>query len=295
MMSTIDLSKQTNIYLYGGQEMVREQIRQNLLERGYRCPIDINSDSIKKMGRPCEDSVVVICLTDATKHDKIAEMLYRVGFEYILFLSTDRHFSREEQRFYRCRYNDFLMGQYENIVIPHYARRNEDCYNEDIIAWRDNYVSFWCDEIYIKTWLPECKEELNCFDKTKIVKIEDNIYMSLFRFLKGEETDIADYLRFQCPDKHQYANFMENRKNLYNVYCNNFIYNMSFFEDGPSKVYWNDENNCFVVNDGLHRICFLKQEGLNKYPIVASIECFKKYRKSKYGTKKLMDGRNEYQ
>lgn len=281
------MSKQTNIYLYGGQEIVKKQIRQNLLTCGYCCPIDINSDSIKIMDRPCEDSVVVVCLADATKHGKIAEILYCVGFEYILFLAIDGYYSREEQRFYRCIYNDFLMGQYENLVIPHYTKGNDNCNNEgDVIAWRDKYVSFWCDETYIKTRLPEYKEQLNCFDNTLIGKLEDNkLYVSLFRFLKGEKVDITDYLRFQCSDRCQYVNYIENRKNLYNVYCDNFIYNMSFFEDSPSKVYWNDEKNCFVVNDGLHRIYFLKQKGLNKYPIVASIEDFRKYRKNKVETK----------
>lgn len=283
MMSCINLNKQTDIYLYGGQEIVIKQIHQTLLKCGYRCPIDINSDSIKKMKQPRVDSVVVVCLTDATKHGNIAKMLYRMGFEYILFLPINENYSREDQRFYRCNYNDFLMGQYENLVIPHYIRGYEDCNSEGVVAWRDNYVSFWCDEIYIKTRMNEYKGQLNCPDKAQIVKLEDRrIYTNLFRFLEGEKVDITDYLRFQCSDKHEYVGYIENRRNLYNIYCDNFIYNMSFFEDSPSKVHWNDENNSFVVDDGHHRIYFLKQRGLNKYPIIASTEDFKKYRKNKH-------------
>lgn len=282
MLTSIALHRQTNIYLYGGRPAFREKLRRSLAEKGYRCPLEINSETICAIGGIPEDAVAVICLADGTKHEDVAAILNDHGFTYILYLPTRGYCSAEKQRIYRCAYNDFCLGYLENLPIPRYERNDEICHEENVIRQRERHISFWCGGDYIKTPLTEAKTAAG---ETPIVRLEDRkIYVSLFRFLAGEDVEICDYLAFECPDKQQWERYIENRKRLNDLYTRNFKYNMSFFEDSPSKVYWNEAHGCFIIEDGHHRIYFLKQNGLDRFPVLTTMDDFFKYRRYKYET-----------
>ena len=61
---------------------------------------------------------------------------------------------------------------------------------------------------------------------------------------------------------------------------------MSFFEDSPSRCVWSNLSNSFVVEDGHHRIYYLKQKGLKKFPIVVSWADFYMYRNYRHESKR---------
>lgn len=285
-MKTSQFNKNTKVYLYGGQIKIKEQIRQSLLNEGYRNPIEISSTMLKKHDFDFSDSMAFICLADATKHERIAETLNDIGFEYILFLPTDGNYSIEIQRLYRKAYNDFFLGYFGELFIPYYEKKNGDCCGELIITQRNRHISFWCDKWFVKTPQTENLRREDAasavLGEIPIVKLENRkIYVNLFRYFEGENVNIEDYLNFQCIDKKEWDEYLANRRNLIKLFNNNFNYNMSFFEDSPARAYWNDAECCFVINDGHHRIYFLRQKGFDKFPIIVLKSDFEKYRKCK--------------
>lgn len=234
-------------------------------------------------------SLVIICLSDATKHLDVVKLLQKKGFSRILYIPM--HFNRpiEEQSQLRIIYNQFFTGNYLNLEkIPFTVAELSNEHSCWIIKEDDKQIVFLCNigllytstpEIINKNILPNMEPQIEKLLKISNMKIIDLIpYIELFDYLSGKsDKQPDDYLRLQRNSEIEMKALLDNRKKLFAIYESNYEYNYSFFYETPAKVIWNS-SGYFNIEDGLHRSIFLLSKGKTMIPVCSNKEDYNLYK-----------------
>ena len=131
------LSEIKNVILYGGGKNTKKYYS-FFTELGYPIQMIVDNDARNlKNDFPCkvyqkeevswleiENVLIVICLQNGLKHDEIAETLYSLGQNQLLFLPTksDYYLQAEMQECYH-KFLERVMTK--DIKIPHYSEMIE--------------------------------------------------------------------------------------------------------------------------------------------------------------------------
>lgn len=291
-----------NIYLYGDNFISRRALSKlteyglnviSIIDRKYSLPafdgevFTCGLDNIYQ-SENISTSLAIICLSDATKHLTVVNTLQAMGFSKILYIPM--HFNRAiyEQSQLRNIYTEFFNGTYANIdKTPSTLKKlsNENtCW---IIKEEGNQVIFLCKPELLYTATPELitsnilpnresqTEKLLNISNTRI----DNLvsYIDLFNYLNGSTPKPPEeYLCMQRNSEKEMQDLLENRRQLFNIYEDNYEYNFSFFYETPAKVIWN-HSGYFNIEDGLHRSIYLLSKKKKRIPVSASKQDYNFY------------------
>lgn len=278
------MKKSDEIYLYGINQ-VSVNAYYNMIKQGYNVrgiidqranfsePMYISKEQFFYDSKDNERINIIICLNDGMNHDAVAEDFFKNGIIKILFLPMKENFTFEMASYYRKSYIKFLDGEYENINIPLYRKFKKKLF--EVVAENKKSVIFLCPFDYIRVdkrvftrkqndlsfeLKEEIKKYINCYIG------EFDLYLNLWRYISGENVNCDKYFLFHRKNENERKKLLENRRELYTLFDNNFKKNFQFFYDSPASVLWNDEGFCTVI-DGLHRICFLYLKGINYFPV----------------------------
>lgn len=300
------ITKNTTILLYG-YNVNSERAHNQLLGNGYKSVylLDRNAkhirisqniaiytadEIIKKVDM--DNTVSIICLRDFRKHKAVAEFLCETGFRYIVFLPNDMNMDVETDAMLRRVYGCYYIADLENCVVPEYLDCFMDRYDDTntIILERENEV-----------WVRCPRELVYCITREKVIAegqkagysevwedvdmpiIEQASFVQLMKFLNHDNGSSELYVVEKLKrlgnrelEKDETA-LLEERSNLFNVYCQHFSRGMSFFEASPGEAEWNDKGY-FNLNDGHHRSIFLAYKGCRYIPVRISKEDYRKWK-----------------
>lgn len=294
------LQKEDVISLYGYNRRSKQLI-QSLKNNGYivNCLIDQayrdlhNEDGVLfcdlekyKAIEKSKNETVIICLNDGMKHPSIAKKLYEIGIRWVLFQPMDINIPILQQREIR---NTMSMLDRDLLDDIYGFKCDMDCKEPfRIIDKQMDKVSFWCPISYVYSHgidlIKKAVEERHIihgelWDKYADVPISENMpYINLFSYLNGKNVDISEYTLFNRNTEIERKQLVENRKHLWELYENSWIYNMELFIDAPSPVKWNELGH-FNLLDGNHRSIYLFMKGLREIPVVTSKDDYQKFRK----------------
>lgn len=285
------LKKDDKIYLYGINN-ISLKLYSNMKKEGYDIkgiidqkkifsdPRFINKETFLKNNAGDNNIIVIICLNDAMKHEKVAEEFFDDGIDKILFLPMKKELPFEIESYYRKNYGKFLDEEYDGVKIPKYKFYKKQQF--EIIAENKNSVVFLCPYEYLR--VDEAVERRNVLNeriKNKSKRYvncyigEFDLYLDMFKFFAGENTNCDDYFMYQRNSEKERKELMANKKELYILFENKLKKNIQFFYDSPAMVRWNKNGFCNVI-DGLHRICFLYLKGINQFPVKIKKDDFNK-------------------
>lgn len=282
-----NIEKESVIWLYGAGYR-GEQICKSLIAQEYKVEafIDQKASEIRFFADrevlPVEvalkkiqtEDVLVLCLQNALQQELVATQFAAGGICKILYLPMEKNMPLETRAIYRQKYFSLLSGECALLKqIPCFHLTEE--FGRSVIRRTDTMTLFWCDVSLIHSSLfhlekekAQCKETREMLDAYADVPMEKLIpYKMLFRYLSGEKVSYAEYMLLQerlsevAQDK-----LIEDRKLLFEIYEDSFLYDFSFFTDAPPVVEWNSKGY-FNVCDGMHRIQYLMFKGYSKVPV----------------------------
>ena len=289
------LSKNKGVYLYGDNAFSRKHYLK-LEDSGYsvfgiidsRYDLDVKKDgfcfcSLKGFSKSVSDAPIIVCLNDGMKHGTVSDDLYALGFKYILILPMNTSWPQSIQSVYRKSFLHFENDEFEEVDLPEY--RIDTLYDSNVISVDNDKVSFWCGKDDLIVFNEDDRDAYNESEVGETLSkyvgccVEDFYpYRDLFDYLGGNnQKDISVYLKMQRSTDPERDKLIKNRKELYDVYEKNYIYNMSLFTDAPCTVIWDGSRNKFYVTDGLHRIYYLRSKGLVKFPVIATEDDYRSY------------------
>lgn len=314
-MKYFDLNVNSQIWIYGCGKIGRNAF-DNLTKCGYRVQgfIDKMAYQIKAENNincltPEEFSkepliskcIVFVCVWNGTQQETIANILFELGCDKLVYLPMIRAASLDEIHIRRRAYRDFLMCNYAALRdIPCYcANCCENIYSDEspIISISDHYVCFWhpvsalhtmsMEDFYsIANAVPGKTPSYERFFMryADIPLTNMTPYKNLYRRLNGDEyADLNDYFLLTKGEiEFDREAFLADRQNLKKIFEYAYEFDMSFFSDSAAKCRWN-EKGYFNVIDGLHRIFFLISKGKDKVPICVDIRDWETFKKQKRG------------
>lgn len=294
---SFSLSMDSNIVLYGAGYLGKS-ICKNLQDQGYSVWgfIDANADSIRFVEKisvySVEDikkkvlsgeldcnSIVIICLQNGLQHEIVANKMYLLGLENIIFLPMNLNICLTKQSVFRKCFRKVIRFQFEAIKnIPKYKiSDNQDRFI--VIDEDDDEIIFWCPVQYLKIATKaiidtRMQKELvsgrNILYKYADLEIQSCApYLELMKWLSGDkDADIDLYLdAMGRVGQFQRRKLLEDRKQLFEIYQHEYQYNMPFFMESPAMAVWNIKGY-FNVEDGVHRIHFLLNRGRREVPVL---------------------------
>lgn len=292
----IDTDKK--IYLYGenptsnsAKEMLisNNYIFAGLIDRKYEeSNVSRNIIAIKDIPKleDIKTGIFVICLSDGTKHAKIAESLNALGVENIIYYPTEESVSYEYAHLIRKAYVDFVCGDIADItyVLPSYSLLHA---GKDIIRRTTHNIHFCCDVKLLHTATKELigtaitdtvKPVAERFsDYIDIPLIDYNLPIELFKYFSGDDSaSYKDYLYTYRDSVEEQKKLLDNRKMLFKIFEQKYEDGRVTFWESPSKVVWNDVGY-FNIMDGTHRALYLYSKGVDKIPVVCSKDDYRAY------------------
>ena len=253
---------------------------------GFLC---INTHELLNVCESIDRVVVIVCLSDGTKHDRIVKEIYEYGVTKIIFLPMGASdVSLEDKRKYREAYLLLEEGDYEAIDVPYYKELEH--YEYRIIHYGKNSVSFWYPAEKIRMMDKETFEKMT-LQKSEYSKsvmreyfekklIDVSPYVELYDYLNYGGEKPFTYLRYQRDTQEERELILENRKQLYKVFEEAFRFDQSLFSDCPARVKWNEKGYLSIV-DGAHRIFYLISKHMEYVPVICDKEDFWKMTNSK--------------
>lgn len=288
------LSEIKNVILYGGGKNTKKYYS-FFTELGYPIQMIVDNDARNlKNDFPCkvyqkeevswleiENVLIVICLQNGLKHDEIAETLYSLGQNQLLFLPTksDYYLQAEMQECYH-KFLERVMTK--DIKIPHYSEMIEGKYLSNILQDDKDMLTCWVEKEYIHSSIKKGQEVLDYYLERNIACLIP--YVILFQYIMGIEKYPKEYLEIYRPnDIIKQKELLKDRNVLWNVYEENMNRNPSYYIQAPATAAWNRDGH-FNIDDGHHRVIYLMLKGWYEFPLRISkldYEKFMEFRKGK--------------
>lgn len=187
----------------------------------------------------------------------MAEILYRIGFERIIYLPWKIEQNRKLMSDMRRIYNTMLAGKCLLSNIPSYSDIVKNL-ADDNLTDKDNVM-------YLPVEILFSAEENNQENM-----INSKTLLGLYHYLDKAEGNCADYLREQIADSpNADANRvmrLKDRYQLYEYFEKAYRIHREFFEDSAPWVTWN-RHGYFQLGDGAHRTSFLIYKGVQDLPV----------------------------
>ena len=203
------------------------------------------------------EEIVVISLLNGRQHDSVAELLYQIGFEKIIYLPWKIEQNKKLMSDMRRLYNTILEGKCFLDNIPAYSDIVKD-FTDDNLTDVDNVMYLPAENLF-------SAEESNQENM-----INSEVLLRLYHYLDKAEGDCTDYLKEQVVDSPNAdvdrALRLKDRYKLYEYFEKAFRINREFFEDSAPRVIWNP-HGYFQLGDGAHRTAFLIYKGMKELPV----------------------------
>ncbi len=221
-----------------------------------------------------EESIVVICLNAGMLHKEVAEELYALGFEKIVFLPMEYSINYEEKIELTNLYNRALKGEDIGDKVKPYAVYRENKYKDSAtIRCEDGWRLIWVGQEIL---FSENKLEWSG-DRSKIHMINDGIdvnlnvyywFHNLFDYLDGDREECDSYLSIFKLEANTEAAIrkLQDRERLYSVLKKHRANGLGFFIEAASEAKWN-KKGYFNIAGGNHRTICLQHLGYVYYPV----------------------------
>ena len=209
-----------------------------------------------------KEDIVAIILNNGMHHDTVADSIFQNGINKIIYSPMKINFSYEYRQLLRRKYRMLIRGIYENVIdIPTYNKIKEN--HIRIINAENKNICFWCP-----------------ISSIKVVKL----YLDLFKYLRNQPVDLRLYLSHihknlpNLKNSQELTNqWLESRKELFQIYEDAIKYDILFFTDAPSMVSWS-EKGYFIILDGNTRAHYLIDKGYDFIPVITSKEDFESWK-----------------
>lgn len=221
------------------------------------------------------EPVIIISLSDGTKHKEIVEELYSIGYIYFVFIPLGYMLDAEKKIQLTEQYNKVLEG---NNIINEIEKYDIICSNKNIIrgiikksgecvwVWMSHEI-LYSENIY--SWTGDMTK-IRCVNNGIDVNLNQYYwYHELFDYLEGKRTECNSYLSIFNYNAESATEKIKNREKLYNDLKMNLQHGMEFFKLAAPGGVWN-ENAYFNIIGGNHRTVFLQHQGFLYYPIKIS-------------------------
>lgn len=291
------ITKKMDIYIYGAGSLGRKNA-QFLKENGYNIKgyLDKNADSFSDNNIfkpneiiPSENSAVIICVHNALWHYEISEILYRLGWDNILFVPYYNSPNKVAFKQMQKKYLQFqCLSQDAFVNIPQMSELKKPVVrdNDDIVFKTDKYVVALVDILLLFSSLSEQEikkrgasvEALNYVGAPLIAM---KPYIELFRYIENEEVgNTIDFLHvmkllqdsFEISDE----DFIADRYDLYYELTEKLNIGIEQFFYSPSPCFMNEKKQLQLI-DGMSRAIFLFFRGYKYIPVLLSVEDYNKY------------------
>ena len=224
-------------------------------------PIYTPQDGVKKLGT---DIIVVVCIHNAYVHQEVAQYLYSLGVNKIVFLPMkDEYLSEPRMRMLRI-YTYFCEHDLDKVrEIPCYSSLLRQPYMDCIIRSNSEYIVGWCpiELLYTdKNWPG---------DNADIPAAAFRILAEGYEFFQGKIGEADSFIQVYMPEdghSESVGDFLQRRFNTYLMLEKEWKENQEYFKYAPIEVKWN-EGAYFNVLDGHNRICFLIDKGCRWIPV----------------------------
>lgn len=302
MEDNLIVTDKTKIVIYGAGE-VGNICYKRLQESGYCvvAAIDKNQcgrqaingiftykiEEFPKAFKQMNELVVVICLADGLAHRDVADILYQMGFQYIIFLPLDYCINDSEKIQLMRIYNKVLEGinDHAKVIIKNYSNfylKDIGVSNSILLTTKGHYTVWLGMELLftesLELWEGD-KTKIHGKDEFKDKSIaNDDPNEMLFHFFDLRTGDYERYFSSYKGEKtdEQKRSELEKREKLYRLFKQEHNKGMSFFIESAPHVVWNPRNYFNLVG-GHHRTMYLLSEGHTVFPVVVSKRDFIKW------------------
>lgn len=228
------------------------------------------------------DVIVIICLNAGMEHYDVAEGLYSLGFEKIVFLPMRHAVSHAEKIRLTNLYNRALSGLDVGNEVEKYCLYRKYQWNDNaIIRQEEKGKLIWIGQEILYS---EDKSRWRG-DISKVHTVNNGIdvnlnsyywYHNLFDYLDGYRNECNAYFSiFNVEPNSEKAFFMiKDREKLFSLLKKEIMSGLDFFWEGAPEVIWN-EKGYFNIIGGCHRTIFLQHQGYVFYPVKVSGEDYK--------------------
>ena len=292
--------KRTNVYVYGaglkGKLLLKalKQMECNVcgyLDRQAGKMADdviLPEEVVQEKRKHC---IVVCSVANVFDHVRIAENLFTLGYEYIVY----KDFSGKNDLFdmlwdYIENEKGYDIEEIKRILyksrIKKYGTVNSGKYEKKeykVVACKKGYIDVEVPVILLHTMSKERYYQVHKRQDWARVPYDKNVYYYLYcgelyqLFEKGgTEKEWKEFIEcykryFSNADvfsvKDLESNFVRHIEQRYEIYKKMnwlFLNQRSFFEENPILLLWNNEKHIFNVMDGNNRLAFLMVKGVQK-------------------------------
>lgn len=253
--------------------------RAHEIEQYNNLPVWSVEDSM--LEKYCKDVVVFVGVKNVFEHEKIARILTKKGFEYIVYKANSVLMgvgTTEEQKL--ARLWDVLFdgeGKCKDIEIPMcQVFNNGDLYDYGLIQEDGEDVVAYIPTEFIYT---------NNYTQNGMMKWGNvNIlsfftHINFFRFLDGrEDATPEEYLKEYCIYTAELQkkivitdawkeNVINNRRQIFEKMSEAMNLDKNFFLRNAPQAVWNQEKKYFNLTSGKHRSTFLAAKGMRYIPL----------------------------
>lgn len=220
---------------------------------------------------------IIVCVHNGAWHNEIADELYMLGFDRILFLPFFEKFDSQRAFMMKSAYNMWLEEEYEKIScypIPLYPsmKRKEQPW---IRSGEKYVVAYVSAELLYSHHKPfeyeKCKVEKKFEKYLSVPMILLEPYVELFNYLDNGMGDFELYFDFvkestQGTGRIEKEKLLKDRVTLYKMLECELLQGKSCMEQSPVDVEWN-EKGYFNIIDGHHRTVFYFTKKMYKIPV----------------------------
>lgn len=271
------ISAKDNMVIYGGGALGKERYRyfsrhyhvsaffdQNaasISTKDIDIPVYTPQEGVNKLGTHI---VVVVCIHNAFMHQEVAQNLYDLGIDKIIFLPmgegylTGPRVQMLEIYTYCCEHDIDRIRE-----IPYYSTLVKSAFVDCIIRKSSEYIVSWCpiDLLYTEENWPD--------GNANIPVASFRILAEGYEFFQGRIDNADNFIQVYMPEDGQSENvgdFLQRRFNTYLMLEKEWKENHEYFMYAPVEVKWN-ERAYFNVLDGHNRVCFLIDKGCRWIPV----------------------------
>lgn len=233
---------------------------------GSNVPVYSPQDGVKKLGI---NIVVVICIHNAFVHQEVAQDLYALGINKIIFIPMgDNYLTASRMQMLEV-YTYCCEHDMDKIIkIPYYSTLLRADSIDCIIRSNNEFVVCWCPIDLLYT--DKCWEEGN----GDIPVASFQALSEGYEFFQGQSKNADNFIQVYMSGDGQsegVGDFLQRRFNTYLMLEKEWKENHEYFKYAPAEVKWN-ERAYFNVQDGHNRICFLINKGCKWVPVRMSRE-----------------------
>lgn len=232
-------------------------------------PVYSLNDGVKALGT---DIIVLVCIHNAFVHQEVAQDLYSLGIDRIIFIPMGDDYLIEPRMRMLEIYTCFCEHDTDAIsLIPYYSALLRPAYVDCIIRSNSEYIVCWCpiDLLYTNKSWPE--------DNADIPAASFRILAEGYDFFQGKIGRADTFIRVYMPEdgySESVGDFLQRRFHTYMMLEKEWKENHEYFKYAPIEVKWN-EGAYFNVLDGHNRICFLIDKGCKWIPVRMEREDYK--------------------